>query len=133
MRLLLLLMNLLWACASADVPGDPAGLVLRIDNGRHAAGDPVTLVLTNGSNEAAGYNLCPSVLSRESSGEWIAVPSDRVCTMELRSLEPGAEDRMTLELPADLTPGRYRFETTVFGWETDLQSTLRTEAFEVDG
>jgi hypothetical protein len=89
------------------------------------------ITLRNGSSEAAGYNLCSSTLQQRSGTEWTPVPSDRVCTMELRTLEPGAEDTFTLNLPTDLASGDYRFSTGIERLSSGDRVDLATEPFVV--
>lgn len=72
----------------------------------------MTLRLANGTSEQIGYNLCTSQLQREVSGRWEPVESDRICTMELRLLQPGGEDAFAIELEG-VAAGRYRFVTSV--------------------
>lgn len=73
--------------------------------------DMVLLRLRNGSANPIGYNLCASAIERQDD-VWNAMPSDLVCTMELRTLAPGATATFERELPS-ISPGRYRFVTSV--------------------
>jgi hypothetical protein len=104
---------LLSACVSAGEPDRDPGLSLTIEPAVAAAGQPVTLILNNQTPWPLGYNLCTSLLERESGGSWEPVPEDRICTMELRLLAPEAESREQIELPSALDPGSYRFSTNV--------------------
>jgi hypothetical protein len=108
------------------------GVALAVEPGRAAPGEEVELVLRNGSDGAVGYNLCTSVLEREAESGWEAVPSDRVCTMELRMLEPGQDARFRLELPPDLAPGTYRFLTRVERMETGARDGVASDPFSVE-
>ena len=72
------------------------------------------LSLRNGSAQAIGYNLCASNLERRSGGGWQPVASQRICTMELRSLAPGGEARYRVSL-ADVPPGEYRARARIDG------------------
>lgn len=74
--------------------------------------DMVLLRLRNGSGNAVGYNLCATAIERN-DGVWSPLPSDLVCTMELRTLAPGATATFERELSTAVTPGRYRFVTSV--------------------
>jgi hypothetical protein len=72
------------------------------------------LSLRNGSAQAIGYNLCASGLERRSEGRWQAVPTRRVCTMELRTLPPGGAARYQISLE-DVPPGEYRARARIDG------------------
>lgn len=97
-----------------------------------SAGDSVELVLENRSSEPVGYNLCVSDLERSRDGDWVPVPEDRVCTLELRTLPPGEEDRFGLTLLQGLDPGEYRFSTRVERLETGERALLVGEVFRVE-
>jgi hypothetical protein len=85
------------ACASQGVT-----LTATVSQGRS-----LELALRNGSARAIGYNLCASTLERRSGGRWQPVASQRICTMELRSLAPGGEARYRVSLE-NVPPGEYR-------------------------
>lgn len=97
-----------------------------------SAGDSIKLVLDNQSSDRIGYNLCTSALERSRDSDWEAVPSDRVCTMELRTLPPGEQARYPLSLPSGLAAGEYRYTTKVERLETGDRSDLRSDTFRVD-
>lgn len=96
-----------------------------------AAPDSIVLTLRNGSEAAMYYNLCTSSLERQRNGGWETVPSERVCTLELRTLDPAAEARYTLDLPAVLEPGSYRVRTSVENTGTGERNDLVSEPFRV--
>jgi hypothetical protein len=104
---------LLAACATSGEPDLDPGLSLTIEPAVAAAGQSVTLTLNNQTAWPVGYNLCTSLLERESGGSWEPVREDRVCTMELRMLAPEATAREQIELPPVLEPGAYRFSANV--------------------
>ena len=103
------------ACAPLPEPlPTPSGAVaLTAEPLSVRSGQTVTLVLRNGTSGQVGYNLCSSALESGSGGEWRQVPTGRVCTRELRILEPGREVRYHLQLPPGLAAGPYRFTTNV--------------------
>lgn len=72
------------------------------------------LALRNGSAQAIGYNLCASSLERRSGDRWQPVASQRICTMELRSLAPGGEARYRVPLE-NVPPGEYRARARIDG------------------
>jgi hypothetical protein len=122
----------LGACTASAGSGDAASdLTLAVEPATVAAGDSVTLILGNESASAIGYNLCTSSLERQTDGSWQPLPSDRVCTMELRTLEPGAQTRYPLSLPAALESGEYRYRTTVELMETGERRDVESEVFRV--
>lgn len=104
---------------------------LAVEPAAASTGESITLLLRNESSGAIGYNLCTSGLERQVGGDWQAVPSDRVCTMELRTLEPGQQARHAAELPGGLPPGRYRYHTTVERLGAGLRDAVRSEPFRV--
>jgi hypothetical protein len=80
----------------------------------------VMLTLRNASDTAILYNLCPSQLQRRTSGGWENVPTDEMCTMELRELRPGASATFEKTLPSSAGPGDYRYQTRVHKGETAI-------------
>jgi hypothetical protein len=99
--------------AAATSPSTSAGQVtLKAD--MQGAGR-VLLRLTNGSRDAVGYNLCSSSLQRRSGSTWQTQPTGEMCTMELRTLQPGASATFEKTLPTDIAPGDYRYVTRVEG------------------
>lgn len=73
----------------------------------------VLLTLENDSSGQVGYNLCASTLERQIGDQWTAMPSDEVCTMELRTLDPARSVAYEKDLPSGLAPGEYRYVTSV--------------------
>lgn len=123
---------LLVACfPSVQLGGGPPGVTLDVEPPEAPTAPSVALVLTNGSAGAIGYNLCTSGLERRAGEDWQPVPSDRVCTLELRTLPPGERARYTVELPPGLAPGEYRFHTDVETLATGERSAVRSGAFRV--
>ncbi len=99
------------ACSAR--PNGTADVELRVEPTTLQAGDTATLILRNNSSVTLGYNLCPTALERKDGEMWQAIPSERMCTMELRMLEPGQEASYRYGLPTDLVAGDYRFVTGV--------------------
>ena len=77
------------------------------------SGQRVLLTLRNGSATPIGYNLCSSALQRASGAAWQAIETDEVCTMELRTLDPGGTATFEKTLPPDLPAGEYRYMTNI--------------------
>lgn len=123
---------LLCACSSSMQTGDPASDVdLSVTPESATPGDSMTLTLHNGTAEQVGYNLCASSLQRQTAGGWTPVPSDVVCTMELRTLEPGQDASYRTALPDGLEEGRYRFSTTIEAMETGGGYGILSNSFAV--
>lgn len=112
----------------APEPATSVSLTASPDSAR--AGATVTLRLANGSRDRVGYNLCSSTLQ---SAGGAAVATDRICTMELRTLEPGRSASYAYDLPAGLAPGSYRFSTQVAWLRTNRSSTVTSNAIRVAG
>lgn len=91
----------------------------------------VLLTLENHSSEQVGYNLCSSTLERLRDGEWIAVPSDEVCTMELRLLGPTRSVAYEKNFSPDLPSGDYRYVTSVESPAGTPQRVVASAPFRV--
>lgn len=125
---------LLCACGprvQADAAGD--AVTLRVEPTTARSGGTVQLVLSNGSAGPVGYNLCSSGLERRAADLWQPVPSDRVCTMELRLLAAGEQVRYPIDLPPGLAAGEYRFVTNLQYQATGTSGVVRSEGFTVTG
>ncbi len=127
----LLLTTIAVGCSSQSSPGISPGLDLQISPASPAPGEAITLVLANRTGATIGYNLCTSALTREVGTEWQPVPSDRVCTMELRALESAQVDSFSFDLPVDLAAGVYRFETNVEDMAAGTRQEVATTIFLV--
>lgn len=90
-----------------------SGLTLLTDRSTYKSGAHVVVTLRNQGMERAGYNLCSSRLEQLVDGVWKTVASDRVCTMELRTLTPGSSDSFPFRDLGELASGTYRFRTNV--------------------
>ena len=109
MRTVVALSLFLVACTSAMSTGSGQSVMLTAA----PSGTRVMLTLMNHGDSPIGYNLCTSGLQRRDPNDWVDVRTDEVCTMELRTLQPGATATFEKTLPANLTPGTYRYETSV--------------------
>lgn len=124
---------LLCACSSSMQTGDPAEDVrLSVAPTSAAPGDSITLTLDNGSGEQIGYNLCASGLQRQTAAAWEGVPSDIVCTMELRTLDAGQRTTWRSTLPSSLESGQYRYTTNIEAMETGGRYAVTSDSFRVD-
>lgn len=118
-------------CSSSMQSAGIGSVQLGVEPDVVMVGDSITLTLRNASDERIGYNLCTAALERRSGGSWQAVATDRVCTMELRTLAPSDETRYRLDLPGGLAAGEYRYFTNVEAMQSGTRSVVRSESFEV--
>lgn len=126
-----LALSLALACVPTVPPPSEAvdgEVLLRADK----SGNRVELELDNGTEDRIGYNLCTSALERRTGSSWVNVPTDTMCTMELRTLSPGQKDRFTHQLPAGLSAGEYRFVTGVEAPLGAPQTSVVSNSFRVD-
>ncbi|HSK20693.1 MAG TPA: immunoglobulin-like domain-containing protein [Longimicrobiales bacterium] len=124
---------LMLACSSSIQSGpDAAGISLTAAPTPAMAGDSVTLTLDNSTDGQIGYNLCASSLEQQTASGWEVVPSDVVCTMELRTLEAGSEVEYRTHLPAELAEGQYRYRTNVEIMSTGDYRSVTSNAFRVN-
>ena len=108
---------------------EPSGDVsLSASPSRTAAGSTVTLTLSNSANYTVGYNLCTSAIETAGGAN---VPTDRVCTMELRTLQPGRSANYGFELPANLADGRYRFSSGAENMDAGTRAGVKSNIVTV--
>lgn len=130
---LLIIAAALLACTTLGSGEGSNGVALIVTPERAAPGDTITLVLRNDSQDELGYNLCTSSLHRRTGeGAWDPIASERVCTLELRSLSPRQRATLRLDLPQNLAPGTYRFETAVERLELSVRQTVTSEPFTLE-
>ena len=123
LTMLLLVVAAIAGCAMSSVD---AGVTLTAAR----TGNNVMLTLRNGSTTPVLYNLCSSGLQRMNGAAWEAVETGDICTMELRTLEPGASATFEKTLPPDLRAGEYRYVTNV---DADgNRSVVTSNPFRVD-
>jgi len=121
------------ACGPEPENTDPLGVaVLEVSPAAPQAGASLTLTLRNEGAEPIGYNLCTSQLQRRAGDDWIEVPEDRVCTMELRMLPPGGSDSFAMDLPADLAPDEHRYAASVHLMDSDRMEVVWSPAFRAE-
>ena len=93
--------------ASNTVRAD--SVVLRTDKTQYRAGERITLTFENKSASSYTFNPCTRSVERESGGSWATLPEEtRMCTMEAWILDPHGTRSGATELPATMSPGRYR-------------------------
>lgn len=121
----------LLACAPASRPDPVADIALAVTPRDVAAGDSVVATLTTTLDGGVGYNLCTSVLERQQDDGWRVIEADRICTMELRTLQPGESARFAFHLPTGLAPGSYRYHARVERLAAGTMDDVRSGAFRV--
>lgn len=129
MRALVVLGLVLCACGPSMQGGGSGDI--RLAAAATAAGDSIELTLTNRSAQEIGYNLCTTAIERRVGDDWQPVRTDRVCTMELRTLQPGAEATYRTTLPPGTTAGDYRFHTTVHLLSAEERRDVRSNVVRV--
>jgi hypothetical protein len=87
-----------------------SGVSLTLDKTEYAPGAAAVMTLSSQRSDTLGYNPCSSrSVERDMGGSWVVHPEpNRMCTMELRMLNPGQSQAVPTTLPADLTAGTYR-------------------------
>jgi hypothetical protein len=119
------------AGGTAQTPGTPAtvrtdttgvgsaqsgDVTLSLDRDTYAPGATATMTIRNRGRDTLGFNQCSSrsVEQQQGSG-WVAHPEpDRMCTMELRLLNPNETQTATTDIPATLPrSGVYRMVLTL--------------------
>ena len=84
-------------------------VVLRTDKAEYRAGETMTLTLENRGGSSYTFNPCTRTLERQDGSTWTALPDEgRMCTMEAWMLDAHGTKSGPTELPASITPGRYR-------------------------
>ena len=116
-------------CASSSTSPPADSLTLRAEADSPATS--VGLVMTNRSADRLGYNLCPSTVERRTGDAWRTLPSERVCTMELRTMEPGGQATYTLRLEEPLAAGQYRVKASVERMERGTRLAVYSNTFTV--
>ena len=122
------------ACTTTAQTGGEDAATLRVEPATVSAGGSLKLVLENGLDEPLGYNLCTSALEWRRGEVWEPIPSDRICTMELRILEPGQAADFAFAMPErpQLPAGEYRAVTGVEHMTSGGRTEVRSEPFRVE-
>ena len=94
----------MWAgCGYVDGSRTPSDAEpFTTDERTYSPGDEVLLTLRNVYGQPIGYNLCSSQLQRSVNDAWEPVQEDRICTLQLETLEPGEVDTFSVSLPDTL-------------------------------
>lgn len=120
------------ACSTMQSGSSGDDVMFTVEPTTVAAGDSILLGLDNGTAEQIGYNLCASSLERQTQEGWALLTTEVVCTMELRLLEPGQAGSYPMWLPAGLTPGEYRYRTTIHVMQRNETHQVTSNTFRVN-
>ena len=106
------------ACQSGqqDAQGTASSEVtLRLDRATYTPGATATMTIRSTSRDTLGYNPCSNrSVERQQGSTWVAhAEPDRMCTMELRLLNPGETQTAPADIPAGLSAGTYRMVLTL--------------------
>jgi len=109
-------------------------VTITLDRTTYTPASTVQVTVTNGSLVVLGYNQCSSrTVERQSGQTWAAIPEPgRMCTMELRLLNPKETQTFGVTLPQNATAGTYRL---VLGLSrqgpvaSDAQQTTSVQAY----
>lgn len=96
--------------SGAALRADSGGVVLAVDKTDYAPGGTVAMTISNHRTDTLGYNPCSDrSFERDSGGRWVVHPEpNRVCTMELRLLNPHESVTANTNAPGDASAGTYR-------------------------
>lgn len=119
------------ACSAATRSGATGDVRLDVAPNPASADGTVRLTLANHSDGTVGYNLCTSAFERGDGATWTPLRTDRVCTMELRTLTAGGTTTYSIDAPD--APGRYRAFTVVERMGSGQRARVVSHTFEVRG
>jgi hypothetical protein len=88
-------------------PSEGKGVVLSLDRDTPHAGETLQLTVKNNTRTPLEYGLAYQ-LERRASGRWVWINKDAAFALILKSIAPGQREREEVQLPGDLSPGRYR-------------------------
>ena len=91
-------------------------VTLTLDRDAYAPGATASLTIRNRGRDTLGYNQCSSRSVEQQQGTgWVVHPEpQRMCTMELRLLNPNETQTATTDIPATLPRGGvYRMVLTL--------------------
>lgn len=107
------------------------GIVFTVERASYQRGEPATIILRNETDQHLGYNLCLASRELRTGGGWTRISPLRACTMEIRSLAPGAETT-SKELTANWQPGEYRMVTVVERSRSRERDEIFTPVFGIE-
>jgi uncharacterized protein YfaS (alpha-2-macroglobulin family) len=91
-----------------------AEVTITLDRSSYSAGGTANVSVTSHSRDTLGYNFCSSRTVERKQGEsWVAIPEPgRMCTMEIRLLNPGETQTASITMPESMPAGTYRVVIT---------------------
>jgi hypothetical protein len=110
---------------------DAEGIAFQPQRPAYRRGDTATIVLRNGTGEPLGYNLCISSRELRAGASWKRFSPLRVCTLELRILQPGGETQLREPITAEWEAGEYRMVTTVERMRSGNRGEIFSASFTV--
>lgn len=113
--------------------GAGADVTLRAEAESFVPGGAVTLVLSNGSAEEVGFNLCFHGLERRSGNDWESLDISQTCTTHLNLLSPGQSADYATSLPGNLGSGEYRFRIALYLVGQNEARDQVSDPFQVEG
>jgi hypothetical protein len=125
------------ACGSVPETGstipDETEPVIATEREHYRPGQVATLSLSNPLDERIGYNACAWTLELHRDDGWETAPyeDERVCTMELRILEPGGAASPTFAFDDSLPAGSYRFRAILHRLDTGSRKIHRSGTFRI--
>ncbi len=130
-----LLLLIAAACGNpAAVSRHPTFVVARAT---YSPGDTVVAVLTNGTEQELGCNVCFTSLERRAGTSWVAVaehvglPQETGCLADEHILAPGAVEVLRWVIPSGTAAGTYRLWTEVEAPLQSPQQPVYTAAFAI--
>jgi hypothetical protein len=96
--------------SAENTVADTGVVMLTLDKTGYAPGASAVMTITSQRADTLGYNPCSSrSVELETPTGWVVHPEpNRMCTMELRLLQPGETQTAQTDVPADVTAGTYR-------------------------
>lgn len=128
MRPLLLLTALLLACGTTDPT--PDGLEFATDGSSFEVGGPISVALSNATDEAVGYNFCQRYWERKVGATWEKIEELFLCIPEYSPLDPGSTAEATMVVPYTLPEGTYRMNVAI--QVGDELARIRSNEFTVE-
>lgn len=100
----------------------------------YTAGDVGGMTLRNAGERMLGYNACTWTLERGDDGAWRTAPheDERMCTMELRLLEPGRSVDINFSFDERLPAGEYRLRAWLERMESGGREHVLSRPFAIE-
>lgn len=97
-----------------------------------SAGQVVDVVFANGTVQDYGFSNCGRLVERRVGNVWVQLPPElRLCIQALDPVIAGGTPTYRVDIPADATPGTYRFVFEMFTQGVDGKVLVPTAPFGV--